>query len=133
MRGQGERSPLLNKLQVLLKFPDAGRLLGIHLVARRTLVVLVQNSGRLIPDNCYHGHGLHGARLEITATSCLLTPTPSPPPCPPLRGAFIILHSADHSDTEFGHASFAVTFTEKRVARKMHAKSPFSLSKPENL
>lgn len=30
-----------------------------------------KNSGRLIPDNCYHGHGLCGARLQITATSCL--------------------------------------------------------------
>lgn len=30
-----------------------------------------KNSGRLIPDNCYHGHGLRGARLQITATSCL--------------------------------------------------------------
>lgn len=30
-----------------------------------------KNSGHLIPDNCYHGHGLRGARLQITATSCL--------------------------------------------------------------
>lgn len=30
-----------------------------------------KNSGRLILDNCYHGHGLCGARLQITATSCL--------------------------------------------------------------
>ncbi|KYM79981.1 hypothetical protein ALC53_09507 [Atta colombica] len=31
----------------------------------------LKNSRRLIPDNCYHGHGLCGARLQITATSCL--------------------------------------------------------------
>ena len=59
---------LLNKLLSLIKIfrPTPGVL---HLPGDGNSSS--KNSGRLIPDNCYHGHGLCGARLQITATSCL--------------------------------------------------------------
>lgn len=51
-------------------------------VAAWPTVARPRTSERLIPDNCYHGHGLAGARLQITATSCS-PPSRSPlPPCP---------------------------------------------------
>lgn len=62
---------LLNKLSSLIKIfrptPGVLRLPGLAVATRRSS----KNSGRLIPDNCYHGHGLRGARLQIIATSCL--------------------------------------------------------------
>lgn len=62
---------LLNKLSSLIKIfrptPGVLRLPGLTVATCRSS----KNSGRLIPDNCYHGHGLCGARLQIIATSCL--------------------------------------------------------------
>lgn len=59
--------PLLNKLLSLIKIFRRASCIYLVMATRRPS----KNSGRLIPDNCYHGHGLCGARLQITATSCL--------------------------------------------------------------